>query len=61
MRKIAAYAAIAAGWTMVTGVYGMNFANMPELHWTYGYPVLLALMVAASFAAYRAFRRSGWL
>jgi magnesium transporter len=61
MRKIAAYAAIAAVWTMIAGIYGMNFKYMPELGWKYGYPVFLGLMLAVSFGAYRAFRRSGWL
>nr|WP_240942123.1 magnesium/cobalt transporter CorA [Planosporangium thailandense] len=61
MRKIAAWAAIAGWWTMIAGVYGMNFKYMPELNWKFGYPVFLALMVAVSLAMYRAFRRSGWL
>jgi magnesium transporter len=61
MRKIAAYAGIAAFWTMITGVYGMNFQYMPERDWKYGYPVLLGLMVAVSIGMYRALRRSGWL
>lgn len=61
MRKIAAYAGIAAVWTMITGIYGMNFQFMPELHWKYGYPVLLAFLVTISIAIYRGLRRSGWL
>jgi magnesium transporter len=61
MRKIAAWAGIAAVWTAVAGVYGMNFKYMPELHWRYGYPVAFGFMVAVSVALYRAFRRSGWL
>jgi magnesium transporter len=61
MRKIAAWAAIAAVWTAIAGIEGMNFHNMPELDWKYGYPGALAIMVASSFALYRAFRRSGWL
>ncbi|SCG48693.1 magnesium/cobalt transporter CorA [Micromonospora halophytica] len=61
MRKIAAWAAIAAVWTAFAGVYGMNFENMPELRWTYGYPGVLALMLAISLALYRWFRRNGWL
>jgi magnesium transporter len=61
MRKIAAWAGIAAVWTAVAGIYGMNFRFMPELHWQYGYPVVLALIIAASVLLYRAFRRSGWL
>jgi magnesium transporter len=61
MRKIAAWAGIAAVWTAIAGIYGMNFDYMPELHWEYGYPVVFALMVGVSLALYRAFRRSGWL
>ncbi|MEV0805525.1 magnesium/cobalt transporter CorA [Micromonospora sp. NPDC050200] len=61
MRKIAAWAAIAAVWTAIAGIYGMNFENMPELRMTYGYPVVLALMLAISLALYRWFRRNGWL
>ncbi|GLZ56443.1 magnesium transport protein CorA [Micromonospora sp. NBRC 107095] len=61
MRKIAAWAAIAAVWTSIAGVEGMNFDNMPELKMTYGYPVALALMLGVSLALYRWFRRNGWL
>ncbi|MEV5763455.1 magnesium/cobalt transporter CorA [Micromonospora sp. NPDC052213] len=61
MRKIAAWAAIAAVWTAIAGIYGMNFDVMPELRMTYGYPVVLALMLAISLALYRWFRRNGWL
>ena len=61
MRKIAAWAGIAAVWTAIAGVYGMNFEYMPELRWQYGYPVVASIMVAVSLALYRGFRRSGWL
>ncbi|MGN9775202.1 magnesium/cobalt transporter CorA [Micromonospora sp. H33] len=61
MRKIAAWAAIAAVWTAIAGIYGMNFEFMPELKWTYGYPTILALMLGISLALYRWFRRNGWL
>ena len=61
MRKIAAWAGIAAVWTAIAGVEGMNFHFMPELNWIYGYPVTLAVMVGISLVLYRAFRRSGWL
>ncbi|SCL15397.1 magnesium transporter [Micromonospora rhizosphaerae] len=61
MRKIAAWAAIAAVWTAIAGIYGMNFKYMPELEWKYGYPVVWALTLASSFALYRWFRRNGWL
>ncbi|MBQ1048547.1 magnesium/cobalt transporter CorA [Micromonospora sp. C51] len=61
MRKIAAWAAIAAVWTAIAGIYGMNFDFMPELRVTYGYPVVLALMLSISLALYRWFRRNDWL
>jgi magnesium transporter len=61
MRKIAAWAGIAAVWTSIAGIEGMNFDFMPELRWRYGYPVVLAVMVGVTLALYRAFRRSGWL
>ncbi|MEU9303285.1 magnesium and cobalt transport protein CorA [Streptomyces sp. NPDC048269] len=61
MRRISAWAAIFAIPTMVAGVYGMNFEHMPELGWTYGYPMAVGLMALASGALYRAFRRNGWL
>lgn len=61
MRKIAAWAAIAATQTAIAGIYGMNFVYMPELHMRYGYPVVLAVMFTAALVTYRMFRRSGWL
>ena len=61
MRKISAWVAIAAVGTLVAGVYGMNFDNMPELHWHFGYYYALGLMGVASLLLYRAFKRSGWL
>ncbi|MEU6171127.1 magnesium and cobalt transport protein CorA [Streptantibioticus parmotrematis] len=61
MRKITAWAAILAVPTMITGVYGMNFTHMPELHTRYGYYVVLVAMVAVCVAIHRGFRRNGWL
>jgi magnesium transporter len=61
MRKISAWVAIAAVPTMVAGIYGMNFDNMPELHWHYGYFMVLGVMAVLCIGLYRAFRRSGWL
>jgi magnesium transporter len=61
MRKISAWVAIAAVGTLIAGVYGMNFDNMPELHWRYGYFIALSVMLLASVALYRLFKRSGWL
>jgi magnesium transporter len=61
MRKISAWVAIAAVGTLVAGVYGMNFEYMPELQWDYGYFAALGLMIVASVALYRLFKKSGWL
>lgn len=61
MRKITAWAAIVAVPTMVCGVYGMNFDHMPELHWRYGYGMVIGVISVACLALYRGFRRSGWL
>ena len=61
MRKISAWVAIIAMPTMIAGIYGMNFENMPELGWGVGYPGALALMVIACVLLYRNFKRRGWL
>ncbi|MFG2577270.1 magnesium and cobalt transport protein CorA [Streptomyces sp. NPDC048481] len=61
MRRISAWAAILAIPTMVAGIYGMNFAHMPELDWRYGYPCALAAMALGAGLLYRAFRHNGWL
>jgi magnesium transporter len=61
MRKISAWVAMAAVPTMIAGIYGMNFEHMPELRWTFGYPLIVGVMVAACAALYRNFKRVGWL
>jgi len=61
MRKISAWVAMAAIPTMVAGIYGMNFDEMPELHWRFGYPAVLASTAAAVALLYRQFKKSGWL
>jgi magnesium transporter len=61
MRKISAWVAIAAVPTMLAGIYGMNFDHMPELHWTFGYPLVIAVMATFCGLLYRAFKRNGWL
>lgn len=60
-KQLAAWAAIIAVPTMIAGIYGMNFDYMPELHWRYGYPAAIALMLTVCGLLYRAFRRAGWL
>ncbi|MFD3334192.1 magnesium and cobalt transport protein CorA [Streptomyces sp. NPDC058700] len=61
MRKISAWAAMAAVPTMVAGIYGMNFDHMPELRWVGSYPVVIALMSGIVFMLYRLFKRRGWM
>ncbi|CCK30883.1 magnesium and cobalt transporter CorA [Streptomyces davaonensis JCM 4913] len=61
MRKITAWAALVAVPTMVCGVYGMNFDHMPELHWKFGYPLVIGVIAVACLSLYRGFRRNGWL
>jgi len=61
MRKISAWVAMAAVPTMVAGIYGMNFEEMPELQWAFGYPLVLSLTALAVAFLYRQFKKSGWL
>jgi magnesium transporter len=61
MRKISAWVAIIAVPTMLAGIYGMNFENMPELRWELGYPGVLTLMLVICFSLWRYFKRIGWL
>ncbi|MEU6929923.1 magnesium and cobalt transport protein CorA [Streptomyces sp. NPDC046374] len=61
MRKISAWAAMAAVPTMVAGIYGMNFDHMPELHWVGSYPAVLLLMAGIVVGLYRLFKRRGWM
>ncbi|MGW0857911.1 magnesium and cobalt transport protein CorA [Streptomyces sp. NPDC002690] len=61
MRKITSWAAIVAVPTMICGVYGMNFEHMPELEWTYGYPMVLGVIAVVCFSIHRTLKRNGWL
>ncbi|MEV5612912.1 magnesium/cobalt transporter CorA [Streptomyces sp. NPDC052225] len=61
MRKISAWAAMAAVPTMIAGIYGMNFDHMPELHWVWSYPAVIMLMAVLELLLFRLFKRRGWL
>jgi len=60
-KKFAGWAAIIGVPTMVAGIYGMNFSDMPELRWHYGYPVVLSVTIGLCVVLYLLFKRSGWL
>ena len=61
MRRISAWIAIIAVPTMVFGLYGMNFENMPELKWTYGYPLVIGVVLLICSLLYRRLKSAGWL
>ncbi len=61
MKQLTAWGSIVFGATLIAGIYGMNFAHMPELDWRLGYPFSLGLMTALSFGLYRVFKRREWL
>lgn len=60
-RQLAAWAAILAVPTAIAGIYGMNFDHMPELRWTFGYPLIVGGMAAICLALYWRFKRIDWL
>jgi magnesium transporter len=61
VKRISSWAAILFAPTLVGTIYGMNFDHMPELHWLFGYPLALGLMLVTSVTLYVVFRRRGWL
>jgi magnesium transporter len=61
MRRISAWVAIAAVPTVIAGIYGMNFEHMPELKWTFGYPLVLVVLAMVCTFLYRYFKKVGWL
>ncbi|GAT82147.1 magnesium transporter CorA [Streptomyces sp. F-3] len=61
MRKISAWAALAAIPTVIAGIYGMNFSHMPELHWSWSYPAVIVLMALLELLLYRLLKQRGWL
>lgn len=61
VRKISAWVALAAGPTMIAGIYGMNFDHMPELRSRFGYPIIIGVMITLTLFLYRKFKKAGWL
>ncbi len=60
-RKLAGWAAILAVPTAVAGIYGMNFDFMPELRWSFGYPLVVGGILAVCGLLFWRFKRIGWL
>jgi magnesium transporter len=60
-KRLAGVAALVAVPTMIAGIYGMNFRHMPELGWTFGYPLALGLMVAIDGYLFYRLRKAGWI
>ena len=60
-KKLAGWAAIIAVPTLIAGIYGMNFKNIPEYDLTYGYPLAIAVMVGIDVLLYLWFRKIRWL
>ncbi|RKT27086.1 magnesium transporter [Paraburkholderia sp. RAU2J] len=60
-KRLGSFAALFAVPTMIAGIYGMNFQNIPELHFRFGYPLCLAIMLTVDLVLYRRFRKAGWL
>lgn len=61
VKKISAWAAILFAPTLVGTIYGMNFHDMPELHWAFGYPFAVGLMGIVCVTLYLIFKRKDWL
>jgi magnesium transporter len=60
-KRLAAWGAIIAVPTMIAGIYGMNFKNMPELEWAFGYPLSVLAMFALDGWLWWRFRKARWL
>lgn len=61
MKKISGWAAILFAPTLIGAIYGMNFDDMPELHWAFGYPMALGLMFGLAITLYVVFRVKKWM
>jgi magnesium transporter len=61
MKRMTSWGAILLGSTLIAGIYGMNFQDMPELDWRFGYPFALGLMLTLTIVLYTWFKRRDWL
>ncbi|GGI95679.1 magnesium transport protein CorA [Alicyclobacillus cellulosilyticus] len=60
MKTLTVLSTIFLPWNFIVGLYGMNFQNIPELHWRYGYAYVWGLMLATGAAFVYVFKRKGW-
>jgi magnesium transporter len=60
-KRLAAWGALIAVPTFIASVYGMNFKQMPELDWAFGYPMAIGVMAAINTYLWVRFRKAGWL
>ena len=61
VKRLTSVGAILVTDTLVAGIYGMNFKNMPELQWYWGYPMAVGMMVVISAVLVVFFKRRDWL
>ncbi|WP_032404315.1 magnesium/cobalt transporter CorA [Rhodococcoides fascians] len=61
VKRISSWGAILFAPSLIAAIYGMNFDDMPELKWQFGYPLALVAMVICSSALYVVFKRQKWL
>ena len=61
VKKISSWAAILFTPTLIASIYGMNFDHMPELHWLWGYPFAILLMIATGVGLWAVFKYKKWL
>jgi len=61
MKKLSSWAGIVLVPTLIAGIYGMNFRDMPELDWRLGYPMALGIMGLSAYLLYRGFKKRDWL
>ena len=61
MKVLTVFTVIFLPLTLVVGIYGMNFDHMPELHWHYGYPLVIGAMAGIVLLALALFKRLRWL
>jgi magnesium transporter len=61
MKRMTSWGAILLGSTLIAGIYGMNFKDIPELDWTFGYPMALGTMLALTLFLYFWFKKRNWL